>query len=259
MAYKKYFKAPYRPGQKTPYTISRSKIEMFTQCKRCFWLEARQGIKRPSSPPFNINKAIDELYKNEFDTYRKQQKPHPIMVEYDIKAVPFVHKNLDTWRNSFKGIRTVNKTSNLEVFGGIDDVWVDNDSNLIVVDYKATAKDKEVNLEAHWQQSYKRQLEIYQWLLRQNGFDVSNTGYFVYTNAIFSGDKFGDELKFKTKVIPHEGQDKWIEPTLVKMHEALEGDIPEVGEHIMGGDCEYCTYAKKRTMLTMNYLKNAKK
>lgn len=253
MAYKR--NTPYKPGQTTPYTISRSKIELFTQCQRCFWLDARQGIKRPNGPPFQINKAIDELFKKEFDTYRSNKKAHPIMTQYGLKAVPFAHKDLDTWRDTFKGIRTVHKPTSLEVFGGIDDVWVNEEGELVVVDYKATAKPKEVTLDADWQQSYKRQLEVYQWLLRQNGFSVNNTGYFVYTNAQYSGDSFNDTLVFKTKLIAHEGSDDWIAPTLVNIKETLEGPIPPVGDSIMGGVCEFCSYAKARTGLTLAHIK----
>ena len=39
----------------------------------------------------------------------------------------------------------------------------------MVVDYKATAKQRDVTLDADWQIAYKRQMEIYQWLLRANG------------------------------------------------------------------------------------------
>jgi CRISPR/Cas system-associated exonuclease Cas4 (RecB family) len=249
----------YNIGQTKPYVISRSKIELFTQCKRCFWLEAISGIKRPSSPPFQINKAIDELFKKEFDAYRKNQLPHPIMTENNLDAVPFAHDQIDTWRDTFKGIRTLHKDTNLEVFGGIDDVWVDSNDNLIVVDYKATAKAKEVNLDADWQQSYKRQLEVYQWLLRQNGFKVSDTGYFVYANAKFDGDNFNDTLKFTTKLIAHSGSDKWIEPTLVQIKETLEGSIPQTGDSIMGGECEFCSYARARTQLALNHIQKSNK
>ena len=253
MAYKK--SAPYRPGQKSPFIISRSKIELFMQCQRCFWLEARMGIKRPSGPPFQINKAIDELFKKEFDTYRTNKKPHPIMEQNGLKAIPYAHKDLDVWRDTFTGIRTLHTTTNLEVFGGIDDVWIDEEESLIVVDYKATAKAKEVTLDADWQQSYKRQLEVYQWLLRANDFTVSNTGYFVYTNALYDGDSFNDHLSFTTKLIAHEGTDSWIEPTLVQIKDRLEGSIPPVGDSIMGGVCEYCSYAKSRTELTLAFIK----
>jgi CRISPR/Cas system-associated exonuclease Cas4 (RecB family) len=95
---------PYQPGQKEPFKVSRSKIELFMQCPRCFWLDVRLKIKRPSSPPFNINKAIDELFKKEFDVYRAKGEPHPIMTENQIAAIPFAHKDMNTWRENFVGI-----------------------------------------------------------------------------------------------------------------------------------------------------------
>ena len=167
---------PYTPGQSQVFKVSRSKIELFTQCPRCFWLDARLKIKRPNSPPFNINKAIDELYKKEFDVHRQAATPHPIMTDNQIKAVPMQHPKLEQWRYNFTGIIAVHKSTNLHVFGAIDDLWVDEDGQAIVVDYKATSKDKEVNIDSDWQMSYKRQLEVYQWLLRQNDLTVSDTG-----------------------------------------------------------------------------------
>ncbi len=79
------------PGQKTSFKVSRSKIELFMQCPRCFWLDARLKIKRPNGPPFNINKTIDELFKKEFDVYRAKGEPHPMMTDNQIQAIPYTH------------------------------------------------------------------------------------------------------------------------------------------------------------------------
>ncbi len=250
---------PYQPGQTTPFKVSRSKIELFMQCPRCFWLDTRLKITRPNTPPFNINKTIDELYKKEFDAHRDAGTPHPIMTDNQIKAVPMQHENMETWRHNFTGIVTIHKPTNLHVFGAIDDLWVGDDGKAIVVDYKATSKDKEVSIDADWQMSYKRQLEVYQWLLRQNGLDVSDTGYFVYTNARIDLDGFNDQLEFKTKLIPYTGSDAWVEPTLQKMKDCMEGDMPPVGQAAMGGDCDYCTYARKRTELTLKHVQKQTK
>lgn len=258
MAYTRERSPAYQPGQVEPFKVSRSKIELFTQCPRCFWLDARLKIKRPSSPPFNINKTIDELYKKEFDVHRAAGTPHPIMLENNVKAVPFQHKDLDTWRYNFTGVATLHKPTNLHVFGAVDDVWVNEARELIVVDYKATSKNKEIDIDSPWQISYKRQMEVYQWLLRQNGFDVSDTGYFVYTNARVDMEGFGDRLEFRTKLIPYTGKDNWVEPTLEKMKSTLDGDIPAVGVAAMGGPCEHCMYAKSRTELTLQALQKAK-
>jgi CRISPR/Cas system-associated exonuclease Cas4 (RecB family) len=246
---------PYEPGQKAAFKVSRSKIELFTQCPRCFWLDVRLKIKRPSSPPFRINSAIDELLKKEFDAFRAKGEAHPMMIENKIKAVPMQHDDLDKWRHNFTGVFTLHEPTNLHVFGAIDDLWVDADGKLIVVDYKATAKAGEVSIDADWQVSYKRQLEVYQWLLRQNGFEVNDTGYFVYTNGRLDLEGFFDKVEFRTKVIPHEGDDSWVEPTIIKMKKVMDGDMPAVGTAAMGGVCEYCTYAKARTELTLKAIK----
>lgn len=226
------------------------------QCPRCFWLDVRLKIKRPDGPPFNINKAIDELFKKEFDTYRKKGKPHPLMVEYNVAAVPLQHPQLDDWRETFVGVVAIHKPTNLHVFGAVDDLWVGDNGQVMVVDYKATAKDRDVSIDSGWQVSYKRQMEVYQWLLRQNDLLVSDTGYFVYANGRMDLDMFNDRIEFRTKVIPYTGKDDWVEPTLVKMKECMESDtLPPMGESIMGGPCEFCSYARSRTELTLAAIK----
>ena len=244
-----------------PFKLSRSKIELFTQCPRCFWLDARLKIKRPSGPPFNINKAIDELFKKEFDEHRAAGTQHPLQVKFKVAAKPFQHDDMDTWRHNFTGVATVHEPTNLHIFGAVDDVWVDDDGKLIVVDYKATAKPEPVKAlgpEGGWQDGYRRQMEIYQWLLRQNGFDVSDTGYFVYATGDMGADGFHDTLTFQTYVFPHTGTAAWVDETLARMKECLEGDMPPVGAAAMGGECDYCAYARSRTQLTLSALQNKK-
>ncbi len=178
------------------------------------------------------------------------------MIENQIKAVPMQHNDLETWRHNFTGVFTLHKPTNLHVFGAIDDLWVDDEGKLIVVDYKATAKNKEVSIDSEWQMSYKRQLEVYQWLLRENGFEVSDMGYFVYTNGRMDMDGFFNKVEFTTKIIPYKGSADWVNPTLLAMKQCMDGDMPEVGKAAMGGECDFCSYAKSRTQLTLNELKN---
>ncbi|SVC45005.1 uncharacterized protein METZ01_LOCUS297859, partial [marine metagenome] len=105
------------------------------------------------------------------------------MVGAGINAIPYQHEQLNKWRENFVGVQYFHEPSNLILHGAIDDVWKSEEGELIVVDYKATSKKDKVNINAPWQRAYKRQMEFYQWLLRQNGFQVSNRGYFVYCNG----------------------------------------------------------------------------
>ena len=241
---------PYRPGQKESFKVSRSKIDDFVNCPRCFWLDRRLKITKPDTPPFSINKAVDELLKKEFDSYRLKGEAHPMMIENGIKAIPFPHENLNNWRENFVGVQYLHEPTNLLIFGAVDDVWVNEDGELIIVDYKATAKRTEVSLDAPWQIAYKRQMEIYQWLVRQNGFKVNDTGYFVYTNGRLDPDGFFDRVEFRTKVIAYQGNDDWVEPIIYKIKECLEqSEMPKPGP-----ECEYCRYARQRTELTLSNL-----
>lgn len=232
----------YSPESNTPYALSRTKVELFMNCPRCFYLDRRLGIPRPAGFPFNLNSAVDTLLKTEFDVYRTSGEPHPLMVKAGLKAVPHAHEHLDSWRNNFRGVRTIHAASNLEVYGAIDDLWRDLESDeLMVVDYKSTSKNSEVNIDAAWQISYKRQMEFYQWLLRQQGQAVSRRGWFVYCNGRRDLPSFENRLEFSIKLIPYDGDDGWVEGTLLKIRQTLSADEPPP----MNGRCEYCDFAAK--------------
>lgn len=230
----------YQPGSDEPFKLSRSKIDLFLNCPRCFYLDRRLGIGRPQGPPFTLNSAVDHLLKKEFDIHRAQGTAHPLMEHYGIKAVPVAHEKLNEWRENFKGVRYLDPKTNLIITGAIDDLWQDTKKNFIVVDYKATSKDEAVTeLAGKWHDGYKRQMEVYQWLLRKNGLKVSDMGYFVYCNGRKDRAAFDGKLEFEIVIISYEGNDKWVEKTIRAAHRCLESDdIPAPG-----AECVYCTYA----------------
>jgi CRISPR/Cas system-associated exonuclease Cas4 (RecB family) len=228
----------YDPADSTPFKLSRSKIDLFHDCPRCFFLDRRLGVGRPPGYPFNLNSAVDTLLKKEFDVHRAAKTAHPLMEEYKIDAVPFQHEKMNEWRENFVGVQHHHKSSNFIITGAVDDVWVNPNKELIVVDYKSTAKDGEVNIDAPWQISYKRQMEVYQWLLRQNGFEVSNTGYFVYANGRTDMKAFDAKLEFDVTVLPYTGNANWIEQTLSDIKTTLaQQELPQPGS-----ECDYCPY-----------------
>ncbi len=231
----------FDPKSRQSFRLSRSKIDLFLNCPRCFYLDRRLGVGQPPGFPFSLNSAVDKLLKKEFDSYRSKQLPHPLMKTYGIDAIPFQHEKIDEWRDALRrGITYLHPVTSLMITGGVDDVWVNPSGELLIVDYKATSKEEEVNLDADWQIGYKRQMEIYQWLFRRNAFRVSNTGYFVYCNGDSDREAFDGKLEFDVKVIPYEGNDDWVEPTIINIHECLRGDqVPDAGP-----DCDYCLYIK---------------
>jgi len=230
----------YQPGENKPFSISRSKIDLFLQCPRCFYLDRRLGLGRPSMPGFALNSAVDQLLKNEFDLLRKNGEAHELMKKYHINAIPFKHPKLDEWRNNFVGQRHLHQKTNLLVFGAVDDIWINRQKELLIVDYKSTSTSNEISLDDEYKQNYKKQMEIYQWLFRQEDFPVNNTGYFVYANASKNRPKFDAKLEFDLQIIAYEGDCSWVEPTIYQIKKCLDSDqIPNPGEK-----CEYCEYRK---------------
>ncbi len=238
----------YQPGAPEPFKLSRSKIDLFLECPRCFYLDRRLGVGRPPGYPFTLNSAVDTLLKKEFDIHRAGNKAHPMMEQYGIEAVPYQHQELNNWRNVFHGIQYLHQPTNLLIFGAIDDVWINPKQELLIVDYKATSKNSEINIDADWQIAFKRQMEIYQWLFRQNNFKVCQTGYFVYVNGQTDREAFDGKLEFEVKIIPYLGKDDWVETTISQAHQCLNNNqIPEPGK-----DCDYCAYNQEVSKSLLN-------
>lgn len=217
--------------------LSRSKLELLFDCPRCFWFYAGKGIARPFGAPYTINNAIDFLLKKEFDEHREKGTAHYLIKEAGIDAIPFMHEDIDKWRTNFTGIQFHHKSTDFLVFGAVDDIWIDKKGDLIVVDYKASgAKEGELY------DSYKRQMEIYQWLLRQNKFKVLNRGYFVYCRVNKDNGFAEGNLKFDIKVQPYDGNDSWVEEKILEAKKVLDGKTPESSP-----DCVYCNYTEITT------------
>ena len=228
----------FNPDVTKPFKLSRTKLDRFVNCPRCFYIDRRLGVDRPPGFPFNINSAIDLLLKKEFDEYRQSGQPHPLMREAGVDAIPCPHEKLEQWRTNFTGVQVHHEKTNLLITGAIDDLWLTPEQQHVVVDYKATSKDQPVTIDAPWQVTYKRQMEIYQWLLRGNGLTVSDTGYFVYCNGQRSAARFDSHLDFDISVIPYVGTDDWVEACIVNAHACLMSDaIPPVTPN-----CDYCVY-----------------
>lgn len=222
------------------WKLSRSKIDLFLECPRCFYLDNKLGTKRPPGYPFNLNSAVDTLLKQEFDVHRAKGTQHPFQKEYDLKGVvPAKHEKIDEWRENFEGVQYSDPKTGFTVSGAIDDLWQNKDGEYIVVDYKATAKSEPVTeLNDEWHEGYKRQMEVYQWLLRKNGLKVSDTGYFVYCTGRPDEQAFDKKIEFDVHLIPYTGSDDWVEETLAEIKKTLRSKkIPAPG-----ADCDYCRY-----------------
>ena len=226
----------YKPGE--PFNLSRSKVDDFVKCPRCFYIDRVHGIGHPPSLPLNLNKAVDLLLKKEFDHYRQLRQPHPLMAREIPGLVPMEHPDLETWRANFQGIRAA--YGGLTFSGAVDDIWTDEAGRLVIVDYKSTASmDPVTALNDTYHNGYKRQIEFYQWLFRKNGFQVNDLACFVYCTGDMNAERFDGMIRFDSHLIRHTGNTDWVEPLLDRIITCLNGgQTPEPSP-----ECNHCKYS----------------
>jgi len=271
MAAKRH-RGKFDPSNPNPYELSRGRVENFLKCKACFWLEQIKKVKPPEIPSFTINTTTDILLKRDSDFVRGKSSL-PIWQEAGLgHMIPYDHEDLEKWTNSLhyglneSYFNTIHKDTNIKLGGGIDDVFLNTKTDQVhIVDYKSQAQGtrspekyevKPSSIDDPWKVGYKRQMDMYIWIARQKGLNVSNTGYFVYVDAQHKHiEGMLDEknpsiawLKFNALIIPYEADPTWIEPTLFEIKDFLmnQSSMPNhtpKGEDFSG--CDLGRYANE--------------
>ena len=265
MAFKKRHQGSFNPEHPAPYELSRSRVENYLKCKACFWLAQLKNVKPPEIPSFTINTTTDILLKRDADAVRGKSAL-PIWEAAGLgHLIPFEHEDLENWTNSLHyGLNehyfnTIHEETNIKFGGGLDDVFLDTKTGKIhIVDYKSQAQGtrspnnyevKPSSLNDPWKIGYKRQMDMYVWVARRKGFDVSDTGYFVYVDAqhknidgmLTDDDPSIAWMKFNASILPYEADTSWVEPTLIEIKDFLlnQSSCPEhtpKGENYTGCD-----------------------
>ena len=231
-------KCLFDPADTTPFPLSRSKLWLYLECPRCFWLDRRHGIARPPRFPLSLNLAVDVLMKKEFDRYRAEAKPHPFMATNIPGAIPANPPELRDWRNPFKGVRYHHAESGFIVYGAVDDVWLLPDGRLAVVDYKAAATSKTLSLEDESRAFYRRQLDVYHWIMSGLDVQLAPCAFILWINACKDRPGLDGHLDFAMSLSPYKPVHEWIEPALMSARACLMAGSPPPPS----SECQHCGY-----------------
>lgn len=221
-----------------PFSLSRSKIDLYFDCNRCFYLDQKFGIKRPHGTPLVINNFVVKHFKNILNKYRRNQRVFPDSLKINKKLIPSNNENLENWNHPFKGISFIDKKTNFKLKANLDDVWQCEDSKkYFPVIIKSTSRKKDINSTNIWQ-GYWKQLSLYSYLLSKNSLDISSSGILLYLNA---SENFPTDLKkidFEALIFEKNLDLSWIETTLDKIFSMLNSnDVPHDNLN-----CKYCNY-----------------
>lgn len=252
---------------KLPSTLklSRSSLKLFQECKRCFWLDLHHKVKRPPGYPYTLSAAVDYLVKQEFDKYREKGTLPPVFAKYfevdpaqslsadrhpsadgkgrtlsGASAKLFSGPELSEWRNNFKGVSYFDEDLNAILYGAVDDVLEFSDGSLAVVDYKSSGS-KEITI----YDDYKKQMDIYNFILSRKGYQTQPNAYFVFYQVDKTGGGFSNVLPFREELKTVNVNKDWVSDVFEKaVKVARQEEAPQNLSH-----CDHCHYVKMASQL----------
>ena len=228
----------YIKNNLTPYPLNRTKIDLYFDCKKCFYLDLRKGVRRPYGPPLVLNNTLNHVVRSEFDKYRESKSSHPIMKEFDPDIIPSNHERLESWRNPLVGIKHLHRGTNLELTGIINDLWLNTKENqFLLVDYKFTSKKENISEESLWSGHWK-QLSFYKYLIEKQEIIISPIGVIILFNGKKNTNIFDKKLEFSSHIFSNFLDTSWVESEIWQIYTLLQSDsIP-----YPSSNCKYCKY-----------------
>ena len=220
------------------YKLSPSSINLMLDCPKCFWLQLVKKIKRPEGIFPSLPSGMDKILKNHFDKFMEKGELPPEIREYGVENGYKLFSDkakLDVWRSNFKGIQYKDKTSGILLRGAVDNI-LEKGKKLIVLDYKTRGYPLKEDTHEH----YITQMDIYNFLLRKNGYDTADYTYllFYYPKEVTDTG----EVVFETKLIKIKTDPKRGESIFEKAISILQSEKPPTPNE----DCEYCRWKDSR-------------
>ncbi len=213
--------------------LSASALSLYMECPKCFWLQKINGIHRPSQI-FALQSNFDRILKSYFDKFREKNEL-PTELKNKVEGMLFSDKELlEKWRNALRPTLKYRhpKYPDFSLAGGIDDCLFDG-KYYIPLDFKTTGSSR---FEENSEKYYQHQLDIYNFLLEENGYKTKGMAYLVY----YKPEEVAGEglMKFQIVVKKMETDHKRALRLFEDAIELLQNPMPK--SH---SDCQFCSWA----------------
>ena len=212
-----------------PFKFSPSSLSLLKECPRCFWLKFNKDIKRPDSIFPSLPSGMDKILKVHFDHFMKKGELPPELSELKGYKLFDDEELLKIWRSNFKGIQWTDKKGNL-FRGAVDNILIKG-KKLVVLDYKTRGYPLKEDTHTH----YQDQMDIYNFLLRKNGYETEEYTYLIFYHP-HKVEENG-HVCFNTDIIKIKADVKNAEKIFKKALKVLENDIPTPSE-----ECGFCKW-----------------
>lgn len=211
-----------------PFKLSPSSLNLMKECPRCFWLTQHKVWKRPTGIFPSLPSGMDKILKEHFNNFRDKGKLPPELCNdnrcEDMKLFPD-KELLKVWQNNLKGIQFEDEKGNI-LKGAVDNILMKG-KKLIVLDYKTRGYALKEDTADH----YQDQLDIYNFLLRKEGYDTEDYAFLLFyipKEVTETGEVIFDTSLVKMKINP-----KNAERIFNDAINLLNSDCPK-------DSCEWC-------------------
>ena len=212
------------------YKFSPSSLSLLKDCPRCFWLQFNKCIKHPDTVFPSLPSGMDKILKEHFDKFMKRGELPPELQQLNGEVKLFDDEELlKVWRSNFKGIPWNDKKGNL-IHGAIDNL-LQKKNKLIVLDYKTRGYPLKEDTHEH----YQDQMDIYNFLLRKNGYETEDYTYLLFYHP-HQVEENG-HVCFNTDLVKIKVNINNAEKIFKKAIKVLESDMPKPNE-----SCGYCKW-----------------
>ncbi len=181
----------------------------------------------------SLPSGMDRVLKAHFDAFRDRGELPPDLQGLNGEVKLFADVALlDVWRNNFKGIQWRDAQGNL-FRGAVDNLLVKG-KKLIVLDYKTRGFPLKEDTHAY----YQDQLDIYNFLLRKNGYETEDYAYLLFYHPSKVHDN-GD-VDFNADLVKMNISITNAEDIFSRALNILKEDLPEPSP-----ECGFCSWAEQ--------------
>ncbi|MBS3071177.1 PD-(D/E)XK nuclease family protein [Candidatus Pacearchaeota archaeon] len=204
------------------FKLSPSSLNLMKECPRCFWLTQHKVWKRPEGAFSSLPSGMDKILKEHFNKFMDRGKlPPELMANGHTNKMKLFndHTLLAIWRSNFKGIQWKDKEGNI-LRGAVDNILMKG-KKLIVLDYKTRGYALKEDTAEH----YQDQLDIYNFLLRKEGYDTEDYAFLLFYVPKEVNDT--GEVIFDTELIKMKIDIKNAEKIFNNAIKLLNSDCPQ--------------------------------
>lgn len=213
------------------YQLSYSSLSIYSNCKKCFWLDRNKKFTRPRGIFSSFPGGVDKILKEKLEKFRGQLPP-ALAECSELKGFQlYSGSDLGQMRNWKTNSMQMKDTKGNILVGAFDDLLHNpTTQEYAMLDYKT--KGSEASQE-YCEKYYQSQIDIYTRFLEIGGKKVAKFGVLLYFWPIPAEGL----IDFKQKAFfltPHtENAEKLFKDAIT----CLEGPMPKVSL-----DCEWCKF-----------------